>query len=390
MLLYLKDAPKLEDENSCEEVLQFIDQFISCKYDPKNPLMSFQRHKHTHTCYKRKNKTKKKCRFHYPKYVFPRTKILNPLNKDESIDLVEMKNISKNIERIDALMNKFFKTNISMSFQDILVDLEMTEDEYILAIRSKIKNPTVFLKRSSLEVAINPYNLFILQLLQSNMDIQFILNSYACISYICDYLTKPNIELSKLLRKATDEIDNGNIAIKDKLQSLAKRFINATIISVQEAVYIIFSLSLSRCSRGVYFINTNEINKRNRMLKSKDKLKDIDGESDNIYEYSIFDYYSKRMKVLENVCLADFVSEYQDWVIKNKPLAQKFKTKEDDENDNDVFDEEIEEIPNENNLKRHKRRILKFFVVLNMIQTKKNIIEKTFYYSSRGVMKKTK
>ena len=72
----------------------------------------------------------------------------------------------------------------------MLNELQMNEINYIEAIRSSLDQPKVFLKRKSNEVAINAYNKTILALLESNTDIQFILNPYSCISYMINYIKK--------------------------------------------------------------------------------------------------------------------------------------------------------------------------------------------------------
>lgn len=159
-LLYLENAPKyVQDDSNNAEVIKFIDTIITCKYDPKNPCMAFQRHKHTHTCYKG---NRSKCRFNFPKYVMDETMILKPLPKDYP----ELKKAKENIKNINILMQTYFKNNIDISF-----DLKMDKREYIAAIRRTLKSEAVFLKRRTLDVAINQYNLEMLNLIQSNMDI---------------------------------------------------------------------------------------------------------------------------------------------------------------------------------------------------------------------------
>lgn len=122
-----------------------INRIISCKYDPTNPLMTFQRHKHTHTCYKGNRQV---CRFRFPKYVMDKTEILESLPKN--LTKPAKKQNKDNLKKIDGKMNQYFKTNTNVSFEDMLKELWLTRDQYIDAIRSTIKEPTVFLKRSSL------------------------------------------------------------------------------------------------------------------------------------------------------------------------------------------------------------------------------------------------
>lgn len=70
LVIYCKNAPTYNSED-----INFIDRFITVHYEPKNPLIAFQRHKHTTTCYKGYEKSKI-CRFHYPLPVMPETRIL--------------------------------------------------------------------------------------------------------------------------------------------------------------------------------------------------------------------------------------------------------------------------------------------------------------------------
>ena len=59
---------------SIKNCIEFIDKFITCEYDPKNPLMTYQRHAHKPTCYKGQ-KNKIICRFNIPNYVMKETMI---------------------------------------------------------------------------------------------------------------------------------------------------------------------------------------------------------------------------------------------------------------------------------------------------------------------------
>lgn len=52
-LLCNNNAPVYDETNiQSVDCIKFIDKFITCKYDHKTPLMAFQRHHHTRTCYK--------------------------------------------------------------------------------------------------------------------------------------------------------------------------------------------------------------------------------------------------------------------------------------------------------------------------------------------------
>ena len=63
-----------------------------------------------------------------------------------------------------------------ISFEQLLVKLKVTENEYRLAVRSSLNAPTVFLKRKPNELRINNYNPACLEAWRANMDIQFVLD----------------------------------------------------------------------------------------------------------------------------------------------------------------------------------------------------------------------
>ena len=75
-------------------------------------------------------------------------------------------------------------------FEDFLNKLQLTEESYILAIRHTLKRNTLFLKRAPSEIKINSYNNALLKAWQANTDIQYVLDPYACATYILSYITK--------------------------------------------------------------------------------------------------------------------------------------------------------------------------------------------------------
>ena len=172
-----------------------------------------------------------------------------------------------------------------------------------------LKRSTLLLKRSPSEIRINCHNPYLLKAWRANMDIQFVLDPYACAVYILSYITKGQIGMSKLLRKACEEAKEGNKNIVNSVRHIGNKFLNAVEISVQEAVYLVLQMPWRR-SREFQYTNTSDPDERTFLLKSMDKIKElpdnlIDIESDNVIKR-----YQRCPKKLENVCLADFVAWY--------------------------------------------------------------------------------
>ena len=94
------------------------------------------------------------------------------------------------------------------------------------------------------------------------MDIQFVLDVYACAMYILSYISKAQKGMSELLRQACDEARKGNSSIKQQVRDIGNKFLNSVEISAQEAVYIVLQLPMKKSSRQVIFINTTPPNER--------------------------------------------------------------------------------------------------------------------------------
>ena len=82
------------------------------------------------------------------------------------------------------------KEGKDITFDKCLEKLGVSEHQYILAIRSSLNCLTIFLKRSPNELRINNYNPGDLLAWRANMDIQFVLDVYACAMYIVLYVSK--------------------------------------------------------------------------------------------------------------------------------------------------------------------------------------------------------
>jgi len=108
----------------------------------------------------------------------PRTIILTPL-ENSCLDEENQKKIKENAERIREVLDDM-KYGEDITFKDFLKKLQLTKQSYILAIRHTLKRDTLFLKRAPSEIRISSYNITLLRAWQANMDIQYVLDPYAC------------------------------------------------------------------------------------------------------------------------------------------------------------------------------------------------------------------
>ena len=110
MLVWIENAPTLE-KNSEEEIVQFVDQYLTCSADNKETtyLVNLQTHKHSRTCRK---KGKPICRFGFPLPPLPKTMLLYPLAED----VAKYKKKHKELQKV---MNEY-KDTVDMTFEEFL------------------------------------------------------------------------------------------------------------------------------------------------------------------------------------------------------------------------------------------------------------------------------
>ena len=78
--------------------------------------------------------------------------------------------------------------NTDLSLTELLDKADVTETEYVDALETSCTGNIVVLQREPHECCINNYNSSVMLAWQANMDIQFVLNAYACIMYVASYI----------------------------------------------------------------------------------------------------------------------------------------------------------------------------------------------------------
>ena len=140
------------------------------------------------------------------------------------------------------------------------------------------------------------------------MDLQYILDPYACVMYIAAYMLKSERSVGELLKQVSQEC--GSEDIRTQLRRLGSVFLNHREVNAQEASYRILSMPLKQMSRKVVFINTAAKEDRVSLLKLINQIQDMDEDSEDIYQTSLIDRYVARPDQLNNMCLAEFAANY--------------------------------------------------------------------------------
>ena len=277
-LLWIENAPHYEKDND-NEIIKYVDSIISCATNKENKkYIDLQLHKHSKTCIKKKN-NKKQCRFGAPWPPLNTTQILYPLDEHH---LQNKELYSKLYNDINKFIQLKYKNKEFINFDQILNELNMSYETYILALRSTINKKKIFLKRSLEEIYINSYMSHLIHVWKANHDIQYVLDPYSCVVYICDYLMKNNKGMSKLLENAAKEAKEGNMDLKQSVRHIGNKFLNCSEMSEQECAYSLLELPITQSSIKVEFINTSEIHNRVFIAKPDYMLQKMDPDSEEI------------------------------------------------------------------------------------------------------------
>ena len=359
---------KHELQNDDVDVIQDCKE---CK-DLKKKVEKYQSHHHTFTCQKKmKSLTIKSneghgrldgkqegpvlsnitvCRFKFPKFPLDETQLILgiPIDTDETI----VKERKKDLDKIRKFLIRqtFTDQDINqleswekmqkMNFWDYLYhagmfdenkslidcsdeDRKKAKERYTNAISASVQGTAiVVLKRRVKDIFVNGYNPKIMRLHQANHDLQLCIDQYSCAQYICGYLTKNESGMSKLLKAVNEETNN--LKQVDKLNALASVLDKHREVSIQEAIYRLLGLPMTKSSVVIKYLSTIHPNHRDGLLKGN--LDELD-ENDAIFHNSPHEYYVNRPRksdqkgvqyepeqmkknYWENLTLAEFWSEY--------------------------------------------------------------------------------
>ena len=117
----------------------------------------------------------------------------------------EVDKYKKKCTESQKAMNEY-KDNVNITFEEFLKNIaKMDFEDYISCIRSSLKAPKVFLKRTPEEMRISLFNQKTLLAWKANLDIQIVLEPYGCASYIVGYISKSQRDMSAQLDAAAKE-----------------------------------------------------------------------------------------------------------------------------------------------------------------------------------------
>ena len=277
-----------------EALIDLIENWISCSISTGDEKLDsivreYQMHKHTaYSC----NKSGKGCRFNFPKPPSDKCMISKPVTElYPNMNEVEQQNM---VEEAKTMMTKVKTALEELEYECTDYDNDLEKflqdkcgvsniDYYHELLQISLSGKTVILKRKVSEVFVNNYNKVFLKHWNANTDIQLCLDSFAVVTYITDYLTKSDRNVTEALMSAlkskTHEDRYGLLNHLKRIYFLSKQ----TCLS--EATYrLIPGLELKGSTRKCLFVNSGFPHERWVYLQRITDDMDDESERDQIYD----------------------------------------------------------------------------------------------------------
>ena len=392
--LKLKQSKRL-DNDDITPLLKFGKDTITCSTDPKvlmsqfginmeraekivNMVKEVNTHHHTKTC--RKYKTD--CRFKFPRYPSLFYIIAQELppseNKHELLSRIYF--VLDNVQRViksyanedsgktqsiatmlkDALPNiKFDKNNQTFVIYhgDEMYDFDVTtviqtynflsgnhaspEKMSDTDLRSALYHyclsisdygTKLILKREVSEMFVNNYNPFWMEAWNANMDLQLCLDYFSIITYMTDYVAKPEKKTTEILKLVNKEKKKANSSHKNTMYALANTYLTHREMGECETYYKLDpAMHFKQSNIRTIFVATGFPQNRSKFLrkcKTKNEREEgieVDGHEGVFMETeSIHRKYSIRPDIILLMCLAQFVMWY---TLMNIKEVSEFKKK---------------------------------------------------------------
>ncbi|XP_044581138.1 uncharacterized protein LOC123262784 isoform X2 [Cotesia glomerata] len=346
ILLWLNDDPRETVSENMPRTINLMEKLSSVARDdvPNNSVYTNQIHKHTFTCTKRGETT---CRFGIPYWPMITTRVLIPMPQSDGRRQTlqqKAKELRASLgERRYTCMDEFLNAN------------DLTYVSYLDVVRSTLRRATLVLKRNFDELMTNTFNPYLAGEVNSNIDIQFILDEYSCAEYVSEYVNKSVREMSNLRRELTTMMqEHPDQNYTGQLKTLSIKLLNSVEMSAQEAAWYLLRQPMGEASRQIVYIPTVLPTERQCRRKRRQQMdrEGIDGDSTDVWTKNIIQRYEERPASLEQVYLAEFASWYAN--------ASDFVDEEDDVyvDDDEDSEEAVPEARTSKAPKEYRRRLL--------------------------------
>ena len=294
------DVPLSDNEKAA--ISKFTDKFVTCSNNPNTVhrdaevgarIVEKVNAVNTHRCTGPCSKYGGRCKYNFPRFPLKDTVVLDKNEVDSTLEnnaeekrkkrafhqklLSDVDQILKDETVVNTIMGLYEKGATMKEYDenrskriDTLLEIagDYSYSDYVAAIKqSKKQGSTVLLKRDIDEIYVNNYNPEWLEAWNANLDIQPVLDYFAVITYVTDYWSKSDEELTQQLTEAANYLKSEPDK-KQRCLQLANTFLTHRQMSEAEAYYKIFpNLTLKYSSIDTIFVPSEKRELRSRFLQ---------------------------------------------------------------------------------------------------------------------------
>ena len=180
------------------------------------------------------------------------------------------------------------------------------------------------------EIRINNYNPLLLMLCKANMDLQYIGESSLATLAIAQYVTGYVTEAEKSNMQDLWQEVSAHSSVYSKLWSFGIRCLRSRECCLYEDSDLLLRDHLCEKLTTIKWIDVSPSHNRKRRLRNHSKLVEIweiNPDSTDIFDENIVDnFYPERPDDMEEVCLYDFVAEYEKYGEENPVYRERTKS----------------------------------------------------------------
>ena len=196
---------------------------------------------------------------------------------------------------------------------------QVSIEDYLDALKTSKVGSSIVLARDVDEVYINQYNEEWMRAWDGNLDLQVCIDFHAVITYIADYMVKPESAMMDVIKSALKESTSNTV--KDKMKEVANVFMTHRTMGHAEATYkLIPSMTLKNSNVTCQWVSLGPKEDRSSRWKkaTEDQLKAgmkvielQDHEGFWFEQQDMWSKYLRRPAVLGNICFAQFARMYR-------------------------------------------------------------------------------
>ena len=149
-------------------------------------VLKVQKHRYSATC-----RRKGHCRFHYSRPPSPQMLIAREF-KSDMCSKYQADDATASLLKVRKVLDDK-DTPEDISLDELLYEARVSSSTYLLGLKICSTGNSVVMQRKPSECWINTYHPDVIKVWKANLDLQYILDLYACVMFIASYMLQSEV-----------------------------------------------------------------------------------------------------------------------------------------------------------------------------------------------------